>query len=110
MYYCVSIFCAAPLDPLHRKPTLKDLDNKVTMRVAGRWMTVGLQLSIEDYALQAVMTPNGSNAYHCREMFRYWLDGEDGCGALPRTWSSVLDAVEIGCGSEVRREIAETLH
>ena len=26
------------------------------MRVAGRWMTVGLQLGIEDYVLQAVMT------------------------------------------------------
>lgn len=102
-------FHAAPLDPLHYKPTLKDLNNKVVLRVAGRWMTVGLQLNIEDFVLQAIKTPNGSNAEHCRDMFRHWLAGEEGCGTLPRTWSSVLDAVENGCGSEVRQAITETL-
>ena len=102
------VIYAAPLDLLPHKPTLKDLNNKVVLRVAGRWMTVGLQLSIEDFVLQAIKTPNGSNEEHCCEMFRRWLAGEDGCGTLPRTWSSVLDAVENGCGSEVTREITET--
>ena len=109
MSCCVS-FHAVPLDPLHRKPTSKDLNNTVIVRVARSWRTVGLQLNIDDYVLDGIITPNGSNAYHCREMFRHWLDGEQGCGDLARTWSSVLDAVENSCGSEVRREIAEIVH
>ena len=34
-------------------------------------------------------------------MLRHWLNGEQGCENLPRTWFSLLEAVEIGCGSEV---------
>ena len=112
--YCCFIplpsFHAAPLDPLHQKPILRDLNNKVVVRVAGKWETTGLELDIEDYVLQAIKTPNGSNEFHCREMFRRWLAREQGCGALPRTWSSVLDAVERSCGTEVSRELRELIH
>ena len=88
---------------------MRSLDEKLVVRVAGKWDSTGLCLNIEDHVLQAIRTPNGSSDEHCREMLRRWLNGEQGCGNLPRTWSSVLDAVEIGCGSEVCQRIKELL-
>ena len=107
--YCVPLH-AAPLDPLDERPTLKDLNEKVIVRVAGKWFTTGLQLDMTSDTLDAIKTPNGSNREHCLEMFKCWLAGEQGCGDLPRTWSSVLHAVENSCGSEVCQEIMERLH
>ena len=94
---------------MDEKPTLKGL-HEVIVRVAGKWDTIGLHLDIEDCVLQAIKTPNGSNEDHCREMFRRWLAGECGCGTLLRTWSSVLHAVQKGCGSEVCKEISDLLY
>ena len=101
---------AAPCDVLNQRPTLRDLDEKVIVRIAGKWFTTGLQLDITSEMLDAIRTPNGSNREHCLEMFKSWLAGEQGCGDLPRTWSNVLRAVENGCGSEVCQEISERLH
>ena len=91
---------------MKQKPTLKGL-HEVIVRVAGKWDNIGLQLDINDCVLQAIRTPNGSNEDHCREMFRRWLAGECGCGTLPKTWSSVLCAVQSVSGSEVCHEITE---
>ena len=96
-------------NPLDATPTLQGL-HEVIVRVAGKWESVGLQLNIDDYVLHAIRTPNGSNEDHCREMFRRWLAGERGCGALPKTWSSVLHAVQIGYGSEVGKKILDLLY
>lgn len=104
LHYIAALHCS-----LNQRPTLKSLDEKVVVHVAGKWDTIGLHLDIEDYILQSIKTPNGSNNKHCLEMFRHWLARERGCGSLPRTWSSVLHAVKIGCGSEVCQEIAELL-
>ena len=107
VYFCVSM-TAAPLDPLGRNPELKDLEI-VIVRVASKWFATGLQLDIQPDVLDAIKTPNGSNNDHCREMFKCWLAGQQGCGNLPRTWSSVLQAVENSCGTEVCREIKEDI-
>ena len=111
LYLCASLlhFNTAPCHSLDQRPTMKSLDEKVVVHVAGKWETTGLHLDIEDCVLRAIKTPNGTNEEHCREMLRRWLYGERGCGALARTWSSLLHAVEIGCGSEVRQKIAELL-
>ena len=109
---CTAFHCmhTGPVDPLDQRPSLKDLDEKVVLLAAGKWFNFGLQLDIKPEALDAIKTPNGSNKEHCREMFRCWLAKEQGYGALPRTWSSVLHAVENSCGSEVSRELSELLH
>ena len=112
MHRICTILCAllaAPLDPLDQRPQLKDLEEKVVLLAAGKWFTFGLQLDIKPEALDAIRTPNGSNKEHCLEMFKCWLAKEQGCGSLPRTWSSVVHAVENSCGSEVTREICELL-
>ena len=95
-------------NPLDERPTLKGL-HEVIVRVAGKWHIIGLHLDINDCVLQAIRTPSGSNEDHCHEMFRRWLAGECGCGTLPKTWSSVLHAVQNVCGSEVCKEITELL-
>ena len=80
------------------------------MRVAGNWCEFGLQLGIEPYILDAVTTPNGSKADHCRTMLQYWLDRKPGTGEQPRTWFVVLEAVKISCGSIVRQDIMGALN
>ena len=108
VYFCVSM-TAAPLDPLSRKPTLKDLDEIVIVRVAGKWYITGLQLDITSGVLEAIKKSYGSSSDCCLEMFKCWLDGQRGCGTLPRTWCSVLEAVKKSCGTEVCREIKEDI-
>ena len=88
---------------------LKDLEEKVVLLAASKWFDIGLQLDITTEVLDAIKTPNGSNKEHCLEMFKCWLAKEQGCGSLPRTWSSVVHAVENSCVSEVSREICECL-
>ena len=100
---------AAPLDPLDQRPMLKDLEEKVVLLAAGKWFAFGLQLDITPESLDAIKTPNGSNKEHCLEMFKCWLAKEQGCGSLPRTWSSVVHAVENSCGSEVSQELCKCL-
>ena len=106
---CVSLH-AASLDPLDQWPTFKDLKEMVIVHVAGKWFTTGLHLNITSEMLDAVKTSNGSDREHCVEMFTCWLLREQGYGDLPRTWSSVLQAVENSCGSKVCQEIKERLH
>ena len=98
-----------PLGPLDQRPALKDLDEKVVLQVASKWFNFGLHLDIKPEALDAIKTPNGTNKEHCLEMFKCWLVKEQGCGSLPRTWSSVVHAVENSCGSEVSRELSKLL-
>lgn len=104
---CPKLHVIAPIPPdlLSQKPTLKDLYEKVVLRVAGNWDKLGLQLDIEHYVLEAIKTPHGSKVDFCLNMLAQWLDGKRDCGKLPKTWSSVLEAVESSCGSEVQREI-----
>ena len=110
LLYVAPMFPSHSSDLLYQTPTLNGLKEKVVLRVAGDWRDFGLQLNIKSYFLKSITSPNGSNKEHCLRMLEDWLDGEQGTGNQPRTWSTVLEAVAISCGSEVRREIAEELN
>ena len=101
---------AAPLNPLDDRPTLSDLDDKVVKSVSNKWFSTGLELNIEKNVLETIQMSGRNTEQSCREMFRCWLAKEQGYGSLPRTWSSVLHAVENSCGNEVSRELSELLH
>ena len=107
--YCVSLPAAA-LDPLDDRPTLSDLDDKVVKSVSNKWFSTGLELNIEKNVLETIQMSSGNTEQSCHEMFRCWLAKELGYGALPRTWSSVLHAVENSCGNEVSQELCKLLH
>ena len=106
---CYASLPAAPLDPLDDRPTLSDLDDKVVKSVSNKWSSTGLELNIEKNVLETIQMSGRNTEQSCREMFRCWLAKEQGCGALPRTWFSVLHAVENSCGSEVSRELSDLL-
>lgn len=82
----------------------------VVPRVASKWRNFGLQLDVEPYVLNGIVTPNGSNMDHCINMLEDWLAGKQGTGRKPRTWANVLEAVADSCGSELRRDITEELN
>ena len=108
LLYCVPL-PAAPLNPLDDRPTLSDLNHKVVKSVSNKWFSTGLELNIEKNVLETIQMSSGNTEQSCHEMFRCWLAKEEGYGALPRTWYSVLHAVENSCGSEVSRELSELL-
>ena len=101
---------AAALDPLDDRPTLSDLNDKVVKSVSNKWFSTGLELNIEKNVLKTIQMSSGNTEQSCHEMFRCWLAKEEGYGALPRKWSSVLHAVENSCGSEVSQKLSELLH
>ena len=109
LYYTMSLPAAA-LDPLDDRPSLSDLDDKVVKSVSNKWFSTGRELNIEKNVLETIQKSSGNTEKSCREMFKCWLAKEQGYGALPRTWSSVLHAVENSCGNEVSRELSELLH
>ena len=45
----------------------------------------------------------------CLEMFECWLQGSRGTGGSPRTWSTVLSAVEDSLGCDVTDSIERAL-
>ena len=113
LYYTILYWVslpAAPLNQLDDRPTLSDLNDKVVKSVSNKWFSTGLELNIEKNVLETIQMSIGNTEQSCHEMFRCWLAKEEGCGALPRTWSSVLHAVENSCGSEVSRELSDLLH
>ena len=64
---------------------------------------------MEQYFLDGVKADGGDHETRCLDMFRKWLDGKTGSGILPRTWDSVLNAVEAAVGSEVRKTIEQNI-
>ena len=113
LYYTILYWISLPvaaLNQLDDRPTLSDLDDKVVKSVSNKWFSTGLELNIEKNVLETIQMSGRNTEQSCHEMFRGWLAKEQGCGALPRTWSSVLHAVENSCGSEVSQELSELLH
>ena len=113
LYYTILYWVslpAAPLNQLDDRPTLSDLNDKVVKSVSNKWFSTGLELNIEKNVLETIQMSGRNTEQACHEMFKCWLAKEEGYGALPRTWSSVLHAVENSCGSEVSRELSDLLH
>ena len=92
---------------MHERPILKDLMAKAIPRIGRQWDRVGLQLDMEDYLLDAIPSDDAENGG--KQMFQQWLNGKKGSGGKPRTWESVLNAVEASIGSEVRKDLEVAL-
>lgn len=77
----------------------------VVPRIAARWYDLGVQLGFKGFRLDTIRSNYGNVEDHCRELFNAWLNGERFSGDLPRTWASLMEAVERVGGSEVTEEI-----
>ena len=84
---------------------MRDLQLIVVPRLASRWYDLGIQLGFKTFRLDTIRSNYGNVEDHCRELFNAWLNGERFSGDLPRTWGSLLDAVERTVGPDTREEI-----
>ena len=98
------------VDPLDGAPTLKQLLNCVVPEVASVWYAFGIELEITVNALDCIKK-NGRGIVEdcCFEMFNYWLSKHKNSGSLPRTWRTILKAVENRRGLQPAEKIEKTI-
>ena len=95
--------------PLNEKPELEVLSKHVVPRVAAESFKFGVHLGIRDYIIDMI-----EKDYHlceevCLRMLQRWLNGGQGTSDKPRTWNTVLTAVEDVKGLTVVHEIKEDI-
>ena len=98
------------VDPLEGTPTLKQLLNCVVPEVAPVWYAFGIELEITLNALNCIEEDKrGKVERCCFEMFNYWLSKHKNSGSLPRTWRTILKAVENRCGLQPAEKIEKRI-
>ena len=88
---------------------LADVHHNVTPLVASKWYNLGLQLGVEPYVLEVIEGSRMKPEECTREMFRRWLNSESGTGGTARSKKSILEAVAITFGSEIRDMVNKDL-
>ena len=75
--------------------TLDHLKLLVVNQVASKWEGIALYLGMRQSVVEIVLKNIPRNCERaCREMFRRWLAGGENTGDKPRTWGTVLKALE----------------
>ena len=77
------------------------------------WHVLGLQLGVHEAILSAIESDARRNrsilSKQATEMFRLWLDGEEGTGDQDRSWSTILKALIKSGRSEVSVKVLKHL-
>ena len=98
--------CSCLLCSVGAEPTLIDLLRQAVPTIAAKWKMVGYALGVQCEVLSTVEY-NERRAEGCAmELLALWLYSTPGTGDQPRTWHSILGAVEtvIGPGEKERLE------
>lgn len=99
---------------LASRPRLYELDLKksngktvrLISRAAADWERVATRLHFEGHEIQTLRADHHQAIDACREMFIEWLGGK---GRLPKTWETVIVAVEEADLSEVANDLKDML-
>ena len=92
------------------RPSLLDILRLVVPIIKEKWEGVGKALEVEHAFLNTVRY-NEQRADGCAlELLALWSQSAAGTGSLPRTWHSLLVAVETVIGPEERERIEADLH
>jgi ankyrin repeat protein/GTPase SAR1 family protein len=82
-----------PPNPLLATPT-NDIIQRIIQPATIKWYSIGLCLGIEDHLLSIIEADCPHSVEKCcRRMFSRWLCHDRGTGGIPRTWQSVIDAL-----------------
>ena len=104
--------CPSPPPPHHNdhlseSPNIYQVQRDIGDRVAAEWYKLGIVLQVEAYVLnniRANLVQQGVEKC-CMDLFMRWLRGVKGTGSLPRTWDTIIPAVE-----EIDPPLARELH
>ena len=78
--------------------------------IAQEWLQIGVHLGMKATILKTFKATESHDVkLCCLEMFECWLQGSSGTGDSPRTWSTVLSAVEDSLGYDLADSIERAL-
>ena len=90
-----------------QSPNIYELQRDLVDRVAAEWYKLGIVLQVEMYVLNNITVNSVQQGVEkcCMDLFMRWLRGDKGTGSLPRTWDTIIPAVE-----EIDPPLARKLH
>ena len=90
-----------------QSPNIYELQRDLVDRVAAEWEKLGIVLQVEMYVLNNITVNSVQQGVEkcCMDLFMRWLRGDKGTGSLPRTWDTIIPAVE-----EIDPPVARELH
>ena len=73
-----------------------EVQSDLVDRVAAKWHELGIFLQVETYVLNNITGTSAQISVEkcCMDLFMRWLRGDKGTGSLPRTWDTIIPAVE----------------
>ena len=99
---------------MQSKPRLHELDLKkgngktvkLINRTAADWERLATRFYFEGYEIRSLRTNHRETFEACREMFIEWLEGK---GRSPKTWETVIIALEEADLSEIALDLKDVL-
>ena len=84
-----------PVPPSSTHLDLPSLKHRIIPTVAAKWESFGIFLGVEHACLQKVKRDYRMDCERaCEEMLKLWFAKDTGTGDRPRTWATVIDALE----------------
>ena len=98
LFVCLVCFVGA-------KPSLFDLLRLVVPTIAAKWEEVGQALGVEHAIFDTIRRSEQRVEGCALELLALWSQSAAGTGSQPRTWHSLLVAVERGVGPKERERL-----
>ena len=94
---------------LLQPPSLELIYHLVVPKMASEWHKVGVLCGVTVEVLKVIREDASDTTRRCSRMFESWLERAPGTGNKPRTWSTLLEAVQSGYGAATREGIEAEL-
>ena len=94
---------------LVQPPSLELVYQLVVPKIASEWHTVGVLCGVTAEVVRVIREDDSSTTRRCCRMFESWMKKAPGTGNKPRTWSTLLEAVQSGYGTATRERIEAEL-
>ena len=94
---------------LLQPPSLELIFRLVVPKMASEWYTVGVLCGVTVEKLRVIEKDASDTTGRCSRMFESWLVKEHGTGKMPRTWATLLEAVQSGYGAAIKEGIEADL-
>ena len=94
---------------LLQPPSLEHVYRLVVPKMASEWHKVGVLCGVTVEVLRVIREDTSDTTRRCCRMFESWMEKTPGTGNKPRTWSTLLEAVQSGYGAATREGIEAEL-